>query len=272
MMREYVELAKEKCHLAYCDDAILRAMIHSDDAAVRFCTSLEAMEILDSRGELEPSEVSLKLVALVDWHVGISVRDRYLIASLDGATSAGFAGGAAQLHECFMNHQPFITLVRAIWDSAKSTNDLIVHMGNLLRSMMLGEETKADAVAAVLACWFGRVRLLQQNDGLGWMLICYPVLLALQRLPRNAGSRLVSILQQAVQICVGERAMSQDIEKQVVRELGTIVGRIAHNIPRAGNEFLATLQIALPTKTVAGDIFAAAYTAGYVQASVSDKK
>ncbi len=272
VMREYVELAKEKRYLAYCDDAVLRAMIHSDDAAVRFCTSLETMEILDKRGELEPSEVSLKLAALVDWHVGISIGDRYLIASLDGATPAGFAGGAAQLHECFMNHQPFITLVRAIWDSAKSTNDLIAHMGNLLRSMMLGEQTKTDAVAAVLACWFGRVRFLQQNDGLGWLLICYPVLLALQGLPRDAGSRLVSILQQAVQICVGERAMSQDIEKQVVRELGTIVGRIAHNIPRAGNEFLTTLQTALPTKTVAGDIFTAAYTAGYVQASASDKK
>lgn len=272
VMREYVELAKEKIYLAYCDDAILRAMIHSDDAAVRFCTSLETMEILDNRGELEPSEVSLKLAALVDWHVGISVTDRYLIASLEGATPPGFAGGAAQLYECFIAHKPFITLVRAIWDSAKSTNDLIAHMGNLLRSMMLGEETKTDAVAAVLACWFGRVRFLQQNDGLGWMLICYPVLLALQGLPQDAGSRLVSILQQAVQICVGERAMSQDIEKQVVRELGTIVGRIAHNIPRVGSEFLATLQIALPTKTVAGDIFAAAYTAGYVQESASDKK
>lgn len=272
VMREYVELAKEKGYLAYCDDAILRAMIRADDPALRFCTSLETMEILDNRGELEPSEVSLKFVTLVDWHVGISVSDRYLIASLEGATPAGFTGGAAQLHECFIVHKPFITLVRAIWDSAKSTNDLIAHMGNLLRSMMRGEETKTDAVAAVLACWFGRVRLLQQNDGLGWMLICYPVLLALQGLPRDAGSRLVSILQQAVQICVGERAMSQDIEKEVVQELGTIVGRIAHKIPRVGSEFLATLQIALPAKTAAGDIFAAAYTAGYVQASASDKE
>lgn len=272
VMREYIELAKKKSYLTYCDDAILRAMIRSDDAAVRFCTSLETMEILDNRGELEPFEVSLKLVALVDWHVGISVADRYVIASLDGATPAGFVGGAAQLHECFIAHKPFITLVRAIWDSAKSTHDLITHMGNLLHSMMLGEETKTDAVAAVLACWFGRVRILQQNDGLGWMLICYPILLALQRLPRDAGSKLVSILQQAVQICVGERAMNQDIEKQVIRELGTIVGRIANKVPRVGSEFLATLQIALPTKTVAGDIFAAAYTAGYVQASASDKK
>lgn len=247
-------------------------MIYSDDTAVRFCTSLDAMEILDNRGELEPSEVSLKLAALVDWHVGISVTDRYLIASLEGATPAGYIGSSAQLYKCFIAHKPFITLVRAIWDSAKSTNDLIAHMGNLLRSMMRSEATKTDAVAAVLACWYGRVRLLQQNDGLGWMLICYPVLLALQGLPRDAGSRLVSILQQAVQICVGERAMSQDIEKQVVRELGSIVGRIAHNIPRVGGEFLATLQIALPAKTVAGDIFAAAYTAGYVDASVSDKK
>ncbi|MBN8506452.1 MAG: DUF4365 domain-containing protein [Burkholderiales bacterium] len=271
VMREYVELAKEKIYLAYCDDAILRAMIHSDDAAVRFCTSLETMEILDNRGALEPSEVSLKLAALVDWHVGISVGDRYLIASLDGATPAGFTGGAAQLHECFMGHKPFITLVRAVWDSARSTNVLVGHMGSLLRSMMLSEETKTDAVAAVLACWFGRVRLLQQNDGLGWMLICYPVLLAIQGLPRDAGSRLVSILQQAVQICVGERAMNQDIEKEVVRELGTIVGRIAHNLPRVGSEFLATLQVALPAKTVAGDIFSAAYTGGYVQASASDK-
>jgi tetratricopeptide (TPR) repeat protein len=270
-MREYVELAKERSYLAYCDDAILRAMIHADNAAVRFCTSLETMEILDKRGELEPSEVSLKLTSLVDWHVGISVTDRYLIASLEGAAPAGFAGGAAQLYKCFIAHKPFITLVRAIWDSAKSTNDLIAHMGNLLRSMMLGEGSNTDAVAAVLACWFGRVRFLQQNDGLGWMLICYPVLLALQGLPRDTGCRFVSILQQAVQICVGERAMSQDIEKQVVRELGTIVGRIAHNIPRVGSEILATLQIALPTKTVAGDIFAAAYTAGYVQASASYK-
>jgi hypothetical protein len=272
VMREYVELAKGKNYLAYCDDAILRAMIRSEDAAVRFCTSLETMEILDNRGELEPYEVSLKLAALVDWHVGISVTDRYLIASLKDATPPEFAGGAAQVFECFVVHKPFITLARAIWDSAKSTNDLIVHMGNLLRSMMLGEETKTDAVAAVLACWFGRVRLLKQNDGLGWMLVCYPVLLALQELPPNAGSRLVSILQQAVQICVGERTMSQDIENEVVRELGTIVGRMARKIPRVGSEFLATLQVALPAKTIAGDIFAAAYTTGYVQASASDRK
>lgn len=272
VMREYVELAKQKGYLAYYDDAILRAMIRADDAAVRFCTSLEAMEILDNRGELEPSEVSLKLAALVGWHVGISVTDRYLIAALDGATPKGFAGSAAQLHQCFTDHKPFITLVRAIWDSAKSAKDLIGHMGDLLRSMMLREETKTDAVAAVLACWFGRVRFLQQNDGLGWALICYPVLLAMQGLPRDAGGKLLSILQQAVQICVGERAMSQDIEKQVVHQLGIIVGRMAHNIPREGGQFLATLQVALPTKTVAGDIFAAAYTAGYVQASAADKK
>ena len=272
VMREYVELAKEKNYLAYCDDAILRAMIHSGDAAVRFCTSLETMEILDKPKRTGAFRGKPQVGGLVDWHVGISVTDRYLIASLEGATPAGFSGTAAQLYERFIGHKPFITLVRAIWDSAKSTNDLIAHMGNLLRSMMLGEETKPDAVAAVLACWFGRVRFLRQNDGLGWTLICYPVLLALQGLPRDAGSRLVSILQQAVQICVGARAMSQEIEKQVIRELGTIVGRIAHNIPRVGSEFLEPLQTALPTQTVAGDIFAAAYTAGYVQASASDKK
>ncbi len=58
--------------------------------------------------------------------------------------------------------------------------------------------------------------------------------------------------------------MSQDIE--------SIVGRIAHDIPRADSEFLATLQIALPTKTVAGEILDAAYTAGHVQAPASRKR
>jgi len=114
-------------------------------------------------------------------------------AVLEAYTPVGFAGSAAQLRQCFTDHKPFIALARAIWDSAKSTNDLIGHMGNLLRSMMFSEGTKTDAVAAVLACWFGRVRFLQQNDGLGWMLIGY-LRDVLARLPTQLNGRIEELL------------------------------------------------------------------------------
>lgn len=267
VMREFNELAKRGSYVAYCDDAILRAMVHAEDRGVRFCTSLDVMEILDLQRELSPATISLKLAALVEWNVGIFVSDRQLIASLDGAVPSDFHGGAARLHEHFIAHRPFVTLSRAIWDGGKSANDLITHMGNLLRSMMSNQKTNTDAVAAVLACWFGRVRWLRQTAGLDWMLACFPVLIALLGLPKQTGSKLVSILQQAVEICVGEQSMSMSVENDVIRELATIVGRLSYNNADVGRELMERLTIALPVGTATGDIFQDAFTAGFLAAS-----
>lgn len=85
---EYSELAKRGTWLNYCDDAICRALIHVDAPAVHFCTTIDVLELFDAAEELDEQEIAAKLASLAKWNVGITVSDRFLIASLVDANGS----------------------------------------------------------------------------------------------------------------------------------------------------------------------------------------
>jgi hypothetical protein len=134
-------------------------------------------------------------------------------------------------------------------------------MAHLLQSMLCVPTSNVDSAAAVLANWFNRVRLLKQAEGLAWRLLCYPVLIAMQGMPESARGRLLSVLRRAIEASVGERAMSNAVEEQVIDTLGTMVASIEKNNVVAANELLTALQADMPVGTADGDRLMSSYKA-----------
>lgn len=256
---EYSELAKRGTWLNYCDDAICRALIQADMPTASSLTTIDVLELLDRADELVAHEISAKLAALVSWNVGITVSDRFLIASLVDAWPDGKPGDVSKRADTFRDHEPFSTLARAIWHPGKSLQDLVSHMANLLQSMLQSPMTNSDSAAAVLANWFTRVRLMKQADGLGWRLLCYPVLLTIKEMPDSACKRLVSILQSAVAASVSEHEMSVALETEVIMLLGTVLGSIDKRDPSTAECLLGKLRQAMPVGASEGDSFMRGY-------------
>lgn len=259
--REYSVLAQRATWLNYCDDVICRAMIQTDAPAALSCTTIDFLDLLDMGDVLAEQEVAAKLALLATWNVGIKVSDRFLIASLVDAWPDGEAGDASRRADAFREHPLFSTLARAIWNPGKSVPDLTNDMVHLLCAMLLHAGSNVDSAAAVLANWFTRVRLLKQADGLGWRLLCYPVLMAIKAMPDEACSRLVSVLMRAVSASVAEHAMSVAVEGEVTEALGRILGSVGKRDRSIADDLLQKLHAAMPVGTVDGDRLTAAYLA-----------
>lgn len=258
---EYREVAKRGTRLNYCDDAICRELIRTDSPSAQFFTTVDVLELLDAAEELTPNEVACKLALLAGWNVGISVSDRFLIASLLNAWPEDQSGDASRRSDAFRDHKLFSTLSRAIWNPDKEVIDLVTHMAHLLYSMLKSPLSDVDSVAAVLANWFNRVRLLKQADGLGWKLLCYPVLLAIKSMPEAECRRLVSVLQRAVAASVAEHEMSVALEAEVTDALGETVGSISMKNTALADDLLRKLRVAMPPGTADGDRLIRSYFA-----------
>lgn len=257
--REYSELAKRGGWLVYCDDAICRTLLRTDKPDVVTCTTLDVLALLDTNA-LSAQDVASKLALLAEWHVGISIPDRFLLASLTNAWPDDQPGDASARADAFRAHPVFSTLARAIWHPSKPVELLVAHMAHLLHSMLRVQTSNVDSAAAVLANWFNRVRLLKQAEGLAWRLLCYPVLIAMKRMPESAGrGRLLSVLRRAIAASVGERMMSNSVEAEVIDTLGAMVGSIEKNNRVAANELLTALQANMPLGTADGDRFMKSY-------------
>lgn len=258
---EYMDLAKRGWWLVYSDDAICRRAIHEGGSEARFCSTLDVLELLDGEGLLTAPQIASKLAALTRWNVGIRVADRYLLAALSGSLPDQFRGDTLKRLNAFQSHDLFTTLSRAVWHPGKSASNLVLHMAQLLRSMLHHPDSQVESVAAVLACWFIRVQLLQQGEPLGWKLICYPTMLALNVTSDEGCARLVEVVQQAVAVSVGEQRMSVRIEGDVAGELGAVVASVAQRDAKLGDELLRKLLHVMPSGTAMGDRCFEGYTA-----------
>lgn len=256
---EYSQLAKQGKWLNYCDDAICRALITSDDPSAHFCTTIDLLDLLDAGKEMTEQEIAGKLALLAKWNVGISISNRFLIASLTDAWPDGKAGDASKRADAFRDHEMFSTLSRAIWHPAKSVPDLVRDMAHLLVSMLQKSESNADSAAAVLATWFNRVRFMKQADGLGWHVLCFPVLLAIKIMPEHVCGRLVSVLQRAVPASVAEHQMSVALEAEVIKVLGGEVGSLSRRDGTSSEALLQRLHIVMPVGTADGDVLMSGY-------------
>lgn len=252
VIREYVHLATRGAWLLYCDDAICRMMVHAESHEVRSCTTIDVLALLDTNEDLTAPQVAAKLAQLAEWNVGITVADRYLIASLVGSVSDGCSGDASYRVDAFHRNDVFGALSRAIWHPGKRANELVAHMARLLHSMLQSPKSDIDSVAAVLASWFLRVRLLQKAESSAWGLLCYPVLLVMSATPNDFGGRLIGVLQRAASAIAGER-MSVTIEGEVATELGVVVALLAKQDRVTGEELLRKLLLAMPSGTADGD-------------------
>ena len=259
IFQEYVGLAKSGKWLVYCDDVIVRILIRAEAPHVNTLNTCDTLSLLDARGIASATEVGGALSLLAQWNATINVADRFLIASLDGALPEGFIGDASRRVELFQNHAPFATLARAIWNPEKSVNDLVMHIAQLLESMLGSGKTDIDSAAAVLATWFIRVRLLQRSADRPWRLICYPVAAALIRMPEEVAWRLVSALKRAVTATVGATNMSMEIESNVVQELGALAAQIFGRNESVAAILLSKLRVAMPTGTSDGDACMSSY-------------
>lgn len=253
LLRDYADLAGGHAWLTYCDDSITRAMIHGESADARFFTTIDLLNALCDARALHPREVASSLAKLAEWNVAINVEDRYLIASLSDAVPDDFRGGAALRLDAFQAHPPFTTLSRAIWHPGKGAKELVTHIANLLVSMLRSEESNLDSAAAVLACWHFRVRMLVATKGVAWKLMCYPVVFALGYTPERRCAALVSVLQRAVAVSVGENAMTAQVEATVAHELGATAASVAKRDQTIGSQLLEKLMCAMPLGTANGD-------------------
>lgn len=261
LLREYADLANGHAWLSYCDDAITRAMIHGESNAARFFTTLDLLDALCNERSIQPQEVAAALGKLHEWNVAINVEDRYLIASLAGAVPEDFRGGASRRFDAFQAHQPFTKLSRAIWHPGKSAGDLVKHMAHLLTSMLHKDGSDLDSVAAVLASWHFRSRFLVPSEGVAWKLMCYPVMLAVGAQQPHRCATLVSVLNRAVTLSVGDQHMSVQTEAEVAGALGGIAGSVAKRDRAMANQLLGKLMLAMPHRTANGDRCMDGYTA-----------
>ncbi len=272
LLREYADLANGHAWLSYCDDAITRAMIHGESKAARFFTTLDLLNALCDERSIQPHEVADALRKLHEWNVAIEVEDRYLIASLTGAVPEGFRGGASRRFDAFQAHQPFTTLSRAIWHPGKSARDLVRHMAHLLTSMLHKGGSDLDSVAAVLASWYFRSRLLVPTEGTAWKLMCYPVMLAIGVQQAHCCATLVSVLNRAVTLSVGDQHMSVQTEAAVAGALGNIAGSVAKSDQAKANQLLDKLILAMPHRTANGDSCMDGYTAAAMAVKQGDQR
>lgn len=262
LLREYADLANGHAWLSYCDEAITRAMIHGESKVARFFTTLDLLDTLCNEQTIHPREVATVLGKLHEWNVAINVEDRYLIASLSGALPQGFRGGASLRFDAFQAHQPFTTLSRAIWHPGKSPGELVRHMAHLLTSMLQKDGSDLDSVAAVLASWHFRCRLLVPTEGTTWRLICYPVMLAVSTERAYRCATLLGVLNRAITLSVGERHMSAQTEADVASALGEIAGSLLKRDQTTARKLLEKLMLAMPFGTTNGDSCLAGYTKG----------
>lgn len=263
VLREYIELSSRLEWLIYCDDAMCRALISDESAKVKFCSTLEILCQLDRFDELTPFEISNFLVTLSELHVGISIDDRYLIASLTDCLPDDFRGSASSRLDEFQKNKLFNVLSRAIWNPEKSAQMLVHHMAHLLHSMLRSPYSEVDSAAAVLGFWFNRVRLLRHMHGMGWKLICYPVVIELIHTSEVSSNRLLGVLFQAVAASVGDERMSVQIEKEVASELGSLTASLLDEIPDLARKVYTKMLDVMPFGTVLGD----SYISGYAESS-----
>lgn len=244
----------------YCDDAVLRALIKSEEIEVSGLSTTGLLRIADDEGLVSPSNVAALLAQMVSWNVGIEVDNRYLVASLEGAVQSNTKESAAARLALIEKHEPFTVLFRALTYPGKGPSELVQHMGALLTDMLKSDQSEVESVTAVVSFWFNRVRMFPTAGELGWRLLGYPVVYALTALPESAAHRVIGVMRTAVELCVGERQMSPSIEAEIPVVLGEIAGSLARRDQQLGESVRRKLLGVMPLRTVDGDRCFAAYT------------
>lgn len=256
---EYVQLIKSDRWIMYCDDGILRVAMKQEDIKSRGLTTTRLLELADNKELLSPSHVARCLGCLVTWNVLININNRYLIASLEGASEQKPFGDAVQRRAAFEMHAPFTVLMRALACPEKNSLDLVQHMGQLLISMLQSEGSEIESIVAIVAFWFNRVRMFRQNVEIGLCLLGYPIIFALSKLPDSAASRTVGVMRSAVELCLNEHDADIAIKNEIPAVLGAIAGSLAKKNQQLGESVRRKLLVASPHGTAEGDKIFASY-------------
>jgi tetratricopeptide (TPR) repeat protein len=269
VLNDFVSLAKSGRWVVYTDDAFARAWVRDQSNGIVATDTLDLLRFLDDAGALTPVEVSLHLATLASWHVGIVVPARYLIASLEGAIVAGTPPTASAKLDSFHAHQPFTTLARAVWHSGKSPRDLIQHMASVACDGLRSPGTDEESMAAVWAFWFIRVKLFPSVNALGWGLLSYSLMMALENLPVGAETRAVRTMLKVVEVDAGQARMTRDLQEEMIQNLGASIGSLAKKNLTVGERLRAKVTVALASGTREGDVFSSAYYKGFAASEKS---
>jgi hypothetical protein len=258
LLDDYVSLAKSGKWVAYSDDAITRAWIADEKPSVLSMSTLDLFRFADQAGSMSPTEIGSHIVQLATWNVQVMVVPRYFLATLDGALDGTRGLSASDRWDRFLNHAPFASLARALWNYEKDPNELVGHIGRLVAELLKEPSVEEDSVVALWAFWFNRMRMAPKLIDIGWDLLYYSLIIGLIVGAPGIEHRLVRNMLNVAEVILGKDATSQRMD-QVVRELGTCVG-VLGNLNYSHGEFLRSrIAFAFAPGTHDGDLFANAY-------------
>jgi hypothetical protein len=258
---DFVELARTGRWSVYTDDVISRVWVKrgKDEPHPHHLTTVDVLRLAENEGILSPLDVAVSLERLASWNVGITVQERYFLASLSGAIHSGSKLAAARRLDRFQHHHPFAPLARAVWHPGKPRQELITHMGAILVTMLQEPLTEDDSVAAVWGFWFFRVRLISSPDELEWQLLCFSLMAALRVLPDQFSRRALSTYLSVVELATGDDDKVSANQKTAIQQLADLCARIAVRHPGTGESLRKRINLGLVAGTAEGDLFASTF-------------
>ena len=94
---------------------------------------------------------------------------------------------------------------------------------------------------------------------MGWDLLCYSLLLALQQLPSHVSARAVGTFLKVVELSAGHNLMTRATQVAALVRLGSCAGSLACRDVTLGEKLRAKIAVGLVPGTSDGDVFADAY-------------
>ena len=258
LLDDYLSLAKSGKWVAYSDDAITRAWIAAEKSSVLAMSTLDLFRFADESGSMSPTEIGSHIVQLSTWNVQVVVVPRYFLATLDGALDGTRGLNVSDRWGRFLNHAPFTSLARALWNVEKDPNELVGHIGRLVAELLKEPSVEEDSVAALWAFWFNRLRIAPKTLALGWNLLYCSLIIGLIVEADGTERRLVHNMLKVAEAILGKDATSLRMD-QVVRELGICVGVFGNRNYGRGEFLRSRIALALTPGTHEGDLFANAY-------------
>ena len=243
----------------YSDDLFFRIYCLEQGSRAGVCT-LDFLRICEEKGLLSSIEVAEKYALLFSWNVGLRIELRDQLAVLpEGLAQATSLGEAVDMMRASAKT---VAVFDAIWDLGKSMRDLRLHASAVLRNTIGDSRNSLVSISALLAFWFGKVRLHPDVNVNPELILAQ--LIAAGASPASAlkpqtATRLWSVYFALIEFHHG-KSMDQDKEKEAIRRLAALcAGLDSASGEFADNSYRRQLGAGLESGTANAEIFLSGY-------------
>jgi tetratricopeptide (TPR) repeat protein len=225
-------------YMLYSDDALFRHFCSDPGGTAPSICTLDVLSALEDKRLLSVDEAAQKVSLLCGWRIGLQVALKYQVAVLP--PNLGQSTSVEHGVDILRASPQCTAVFDEIWDPRKSFCALVAHAAVIWRRFAADASNRQESVAALLALWFGKVRLHKDAPPSPIDLLANLLLVATSYAPSPSADTVRALWRVYILLVAFQygHQMDERKEKDAISRVGESAARYDHKLNLTGQSSL----------------------------------